>query len=86
MSIHRALPWAELCIGLSGLKIMNRCPKTVPYLEKGAFLGSPPFEKGGQGGFVAFLNPPKSPFPKGDLLHIPKGALLHTASLGLHPE
>jgi len=25
------------------------------------------FEKGGQGGFEAFLNPPKSPFAKGGL-------------------
>ncbi len=25
---------------------------------------SPPFEKGGQGGFEAFLNPPKSPLAK----------------------
>jgi len=34
---------------------------------KRTFIRSPPFEKGGQGGFEAFLNPPKSPFPKGGL-------------------
>jgi hypothetical protein len=27
----------------------------------------PPLKKGGQGGFEAFLNPPKSPFAKGGL-------------------
>jgi hypothetical protein len=32
------------------------------------------FEKGGQGGFGAFVNPPKSPFAKGGLFtHMPQG-------------
>jgi len=34
---------------------------------KKASFRSPTFEKGGQGGFEAFLNLPKSPFAKGGL-------------------
>jgi len=30
-------------------------------------VGKDQFEKGGQGEFEAFLNPPKSPFAKGEL-------------------
>ncbi len=53
--------------GFGGDWLMGALSVSFLSFGKKAFFRSPPFEKVGQGGFEAFLNPPKSPFSKGGL-------------------